>query len=231
MNQAPPIGPPRHARPGPQQLVLWNCLYLDRAAKQLPADGFPVTDDLLAHLSPLRSTPSTSTADARSSGRRKPGAYHCWTVGRRGRERAVGALVTRGPASLNGSRAGGGDDRRHGGGALPLKGLVETRPTVGRVLSGRPLSAVAAGAGTSWPRCLDVPDQCQVGRVGLVRRSLDDHNAPGTVQHIPQSGCCRRPVSHAHRSREDHVREDTAMGTAGQGMTTGRTPTEGWADA
>ncbi|MFI6449753.1 Tn3 family transposase [Kitasatospora sp. NPDC050543] len=34
-------------------VVLWNSLYLDRAAKQLAADGFPVTDDLLARLSPL----------------------------------------------------------------------------------------------------------------------------------------------------------------------------------
>ncbi|MER6917039.1 Tn3 family transposase [Streptomyces sp. NPDC000594] len=33
-------------------VVLWNSLYLDRAAKHLAADGFPVTDDLLAHLSP-----------------------------------------------------------------------------------------------------------------------------------------------------------------------------------
>ncbi|MFF2548066.1 Tn3 family transposase [Kitasatospora sp. NPDC058063] len=29
-------------------------LYLDRATKQLAADGFPVTDDLLARLSPLQ---------------------------------------------------------------------------------------------------------------------------------------------------------------------------------
>lgn len=35
-------------------VVLWNSLYLDRAAKQLVADGFPVTDDLLARLSPLQ---------------------------------------------------------------------------------------------------------------------------------------------------------------------------------
>ncbi|MFB6507487.1 Tn3 family transposase [Streptomyces sp. NPDC002466] len=35
-------------------MVLWNSLYLDRAAKQLAADGFPVTDDLLARLSPLQ---------------------------------------------------------------------------------------------------------------------------------------------------------------------------------
>ncbi|MCX5141873.1 Tn3 family transposase [Streptomyces sp. NBC_00338] len=35
-------------------VVLWNSLYLDRAAKQLAADGFPVTDDLLARLSPLQ---------------------------------------------------------------------------------------------------------------------------------------------------------------------------------
>ncbi|GAA3904402.1 hypothetical protein GCM10022244_13240 [Streptomyces gulbargensis] len=35
-------------------VVLWNSIYLDRAAKQLPADGFPVTDGLLARLSPLQ---------------------------------------------------------------------------------------------------------------------------------------------------------------------------------
>lgn len=35
-------------------MVLWNSLYLDRAAKQLAADGFPVIDDLLARLSPLQ---------------------------------------------------------------------------------------------------------------------------------------------------------------------------------
>ncbi|MFF8958679.1 Tn3 family transposase [Streptomyces sp. NPDC014894] len=35
-------------------VVLWNSLYLDRATKQLAADGFPVTDDLLARLSPLQ---------------------------------------------------------------------------------------------------------------------------------------------------------------------------------
>ncbi|WP_329189448.1 Tn3 family transposase [Actinacidiphila glaucinigra] len=34
-------------------VVLWTSLYLDRAAKQLDADGFPVTDDLLARLSRL----------------------------------------------------------------------------------------------------------------------------------------------------------------------------------
>ncbi|MEU1784315.1 MULTISPECIES: Tn3 family transposase [Streptomyces] len=38
-------------------VALWNSLYLDRAAKQLAADGFPVTDDLLARLSPLRVRP------------------------------------------------------------------------------------------------------------------------------------------------------------------------------
>lgn len=35
-------------------VVLWNSPYLDRAAKQLAADGFPVTDDFLARLSPLQ---------------------------------------------------------------------------------------------------------------------------------------------------------------------------------
>lgn len=35
-------------------VVLWDSLYLYQAAKQLAADGFPVTDDLLARLSPLQ---------------------------------------------------------------------------------------------------------------------------------------------------------------------------------
>ncbi|MEV0415453.1 Tn3 family transposase [Streptomyces sp. NPDC050448] len=35
-------------------VVLWHSLYLDRAAERLAADGFPVTDDLLARLSPPR---------------------------------------------------------------------------------------------------------------------------------------------------------------------------------
>ncbi|MFG2126134.1 Tn3 family transposase [Streptomyces sp. NPDC048710] len=39
--------------PALNAVVLWNSLYLDRAAKQLAADGLPVTDDLLARLSPL----------------------------------------------------------------------------------------------------------------------------------------------------------------------------------
>ncbi|MEV2255571.1 Tn3 family transposase [Streptomyces sp. NPDC050147] len=34
-------------------VVLWNSLYLDREAKQLAANGFLVTDDLLARLSPF----------------------------------------------------------------------------------------------------------------------------------------------------------------------------------
>ncbi|MFF5435468.1 Tn3 family transposase [Streptomyces griseofuscus] len=33
---------------------MWNSLYLDQAAKQLAADGCPVTDELLARLSPLQ---------------------------------------------------------------------------------------------------------------------------------------------------------------------------------
>ncbi|MFE1877151.1 transposase [Streptomyces sp. NPDC059496] len=35
-------------------VVLWNSVYLDRAAKQLAADGFPVTDELLFRLPPLQ---------------------------------------------------------------------------------------------------------------------------------------------------------------------------------
>ncbi|GAX58171.1 hypothetical protein AQJ27_39780 [Streptomyces olivochromogenes] len=35
-------------------VVLWNSLCLDRAGEQLAADGFPVTGDLLACLSPLQ---------------------------------------------------------------------------------------------------------------------------------------------------------------------------------
>ncbi|MET9388426.1 Tn3 family transposase [Streptomyces sp. NPDC002928] len=40
--------------PALNAVVLWNSLYLDRAAEQLAADGFTVTDDLLARLSPLQ---------------------------------------------------------------------------------------------------------------------------------------------------------------------------------
>ncbi|MFF4838117.1 Tn3 family transposase [Streptomyces sp. NPDC001315] len=35
-------------------VVLFNSLYTDAAVKQLAADGFPVTDELLARLSPLQ---------------------------------------------------------------------------------------------------------------------------------------------------------------------------------
>lgn len=35
-------------------VVLFNSLYIDVAVKQLAADGFPVTDELLARLSPLQ---------------------------------------------------------------------------------------------------------------------------------------------------------------------------------
>ena len=35
-------------------VVLFNTLYIDTAVKRLAADGFPVTDDLLARLSPLQ---------------------------------------------------------------------------------------------------------------------------------------------------------------------------------
>jgi hypothetical protein len=35
-------------------VVLFNSLYIDAAVKQLAADGFPVTDELLARLSPLQ---------------------------------------------------------------------------------------------------------------------------------------------------------------------------------
>ena len=35
-------------------VVLWNSLYVDAAVKQLAADGFPVTDALVARLSPLQ---------------------------------------------------------------------------------------------------------------------------------------------------------------------------------
>ena len=35
-------------------VVLFNTLYMDAAVKQLAADGFPVTDDLIARLSPLQ---------------------------------------------------------------------------------------------------------------------------------------------------------------------------------
>ncbi|MFI6060370.1 Tn3 family transposase [Streptomyces sp. NPDC051286] len=58
-------------------VVLSSSLYLDRAAKQLAADGFPVTDDLLARLSPCSSTTPTSSAATRSSGLRRPAAGRC----------------------------------------------------------------------------------------------------------------------------------------------------------
>ncbi len=35
-------------------MVLFNSLYIDAAVKQVATDGFPVTDDLLARLSPLQ---------------------------------------------------------------------------------------------------------------------------------------------------------------------------------
>jgi hypothetical protein len=35
-------------------VVLFNSLYIDAAVKQLSADGFPVTDELLARLFPLQ---------------------------------------------------------------------------------------------------------------------------------------------------------------------------------
>ncbi|MFH8342687.1 Tn3 family transposase [Streptomyces sp. AM6-12] len=35
-------------------VVLFNSLYIDAAVKQLAADGFPVTDELLTRLSPLQ---------------------------------------------------------------------------------------------------------------------------------------------------------------------------------
>jgi TnpA family transposase len=35
-------------------VALFNSLYIDAAVKQLTADGFPVTDELLARLSPLQ---------------------------------------------------------------------------------------------------------------------------------------------------------------------------------
>ncbi|WP_107120712.1 Tn3 family transposase [Streptomyces olivochromogenes] len=55
-------GPARRPRPGAERrgavvlwcVVLWNSLCLDRAGEQLAADGFPVTGDLLACLSPLQ---------------------------------------------------------------------------------------------------------------------------------------------------------------------------------
>ncbi|WP_398909036.1 Tn3 family transposase [Streptomyces sp. Ag109_G2-6] len=34
--------------------MLFNSLHIDAAVKQLAADGFPVTDELLARLSPLQ---------------------------------------------------------------------------------------------------------------------------------------------------------------------------------
>ncbi|MEE1768345.1 Tn3 family transposase [Streptomyces sp. JV185] len=39
-------------------VVLFNTLYIDTAVKRLAADGFPVTDDRLARLSPIQFGPS-----------------------------------------------------------------------------------------------------------------------------------------------------------------------------
>ncbi|MCX5165616.1 hypothetical protein OOK39_42180 [Streptomyces sp. NBC_00264] len=38
--------------------MLFNSLYVDAAVKQVAADGFPVTDELLARLSPLFTRPA-----------------------------------------------------------------------------------------------------------------------------------------------------------------------------
>jgi hypothetical protein len=35
-------------------VVLWNSLYIDAAVKQLAADGFPITPEMTAWLSPLQ---------------------------------------------------------------------------------------------------------------------------------------------------------------------------------
>lgn len=60
-------------------VVLWSSLFLDRAAKQLAAGGFPVTDDLLARLSPLQFDHINFSAATRSSARSRPGGARCVT--------------------------------------------------------------------------------------------------------------------------------------------------------
>ncbi|MFI5825224.1 Tn3 family transposase [Streptomyces rishiriensis] len=46
--------PARRARPGPQRCSALQQPLHRRRVKQLAADGFPVTDELLARLSPLQ---------------------------------------------------------------------------------------------------------------------------------------------------------------------------------
>jgi hypothetical protein len=58
-------------------VVLFNTLYIDAAVKQLATDGFPVTDDLIARLSPLQIR--TSSGGTRSPGPRPRARARCAT--------------------------------------------------------------------------------------------------------------------------------------------------------
>ncbi|MFJ7199890.1 MULTISPECIES: hypothetical protein [unclassified Streptomyces] len=60
-------------------MVLFNSLYIDAAVKQLAADGFRVTDALLARLSPLQYSASTSSAATPSPGRPRRACGSCAT--------------------------------------------------------------------------------------------------------------------------------------------------------
>ncbi|WP_326607272.1 Tn3 family transposase [Streptomyces sp. NBC_01799] len=54
-------------------VVLFNSLYIDAAVKQLAADGFPVTDELLARALPAAvRPPSAASTDETPSAPRRP---------------------------------------------------------------------------------------------------------------------------------------------------------------
>ncbi|MFD0887298.1 Tn3 family transposase [Streptosporangium algeriense] len=78
-------------------VVLRNSLYLDRAAKQPAADGFPVPTACRPACHHCSSTISTSWAGTRSSVRRRPGAGPARALDRRER-RAVAGWGTGQPA-------------------------------------------------------------------------------------------------------------------------------------
>lgn len=64
-------------------VVLFNSLYIDAAVKQVAADGFSVTDDLLARLPRSCTTTSTSSAATPSPPRPPRGSAHCATPTRK----------------------------------------------------------------------------------------------------------------------------------------------------
>jgi hypothetical protein len=60
-------------------VVLFNSLYIDAAVKQLAADGFPVTDELLARLSSLQFDHINFLGGTPSPGRRRRACGNCAT--------------------------------------------------------------------------------------------------------------------------------------------------------